>query len=323
MQIICVEAVDSCKPFSVMITEESETEVNPRVIAPYFEPSWIGYEHIGCFEIGDEMHIEHWFKFNDHMVPSLCWMQCSKRMMAHESGTKVYNVFVIHKGAYCGCGEHEYGKYGLVAEDKCEVGCLGDFNDMRCGGDTFYSAFEVEKFIPMFLNKHDKPVVRLEQEMLAKRVDPHSGIPAEIEETAPKVQIKETEGGTEANAEETVVAPETVEGRNERQNQEAIERGLENFEFYRSQYPHIQMDADDTRLVLPLQRGFVVDPSATYKIWYGENLRNEDIENNIGESCVEITVELHEHPKSWLDDEVMEYIDDGSGDAFDYNQLFL
>jgi len=311
IQVICTEAVDDCKPFSVMITEESDTEPTPRVIAPYFEPTFVGYEYIGCFEIGEEMHIEHWFEFNDNMKPSLCWSQCAMLMMEHESGNKVYNVFVIRKGAYCGCGEEEYGKYGLVQEDQCEVGCLGDIDDMRCGGEVFYSAFEIELFAPMFLEKQDNLVVALEQEAPAQEV--------EVEEEVTDLTV--LSNGFKVAAPNTTI--ETVEGKAERQMQEAINRGLATFEFYRSQYPNIEMSADDDTLVLPTQRGFVVDPSATYKIWYGENLRRVHFDDNIGQSCVSLTVELHQHPTSWLDDEVMEYIDDGSSTALDYNQLFL
>ena len=278
VQVSCQEALKHCLPFSVMITEQSPAEPNPRLIAPWIHPSGQGYEYIGCFQVGEEMHIQKWFGYNDQMVPNKCWELCAREMINHQGPPVIYDVFAIRKGAYCGCGGTEYGKYGLVEEDLCDVGCIGDIGLMQCGGTGFYSAFEMEWFDPMLLeHEGESPVV--------------------------------------------TVGNKTVEGRSEG-GQELANRGRDDFEFYYSQWPNLQMNANQQELVLPTQRGFVVDPAATYKIWYGENLRRVHFDDNIGESCMTLTVGLHSHPKSWLDSEKNELVDDGSS-SIDYNSLFL
>jgi len=279
VQVRCQPALEDCMPFSVMITEETLAEPEPRVIAPWIDPSHQGFEYIGCFETGEDMHIQHWFEYSDQMTPLNCWMKCARRMASLESEGVEYNVFVIRKGAYCGCGGKEYGKYGLVEEDQCDIGCLGNLQLMQCGGSTFYSAFEIEWYIPMLLEPEKSTVITVEDRI--------------------------------------------VEGRGGQKGDEVLTRGFDEFEYYYSLFSRSTMSANQKQLVLPTQRGFVVDRTATYKIWYGENLRRFNFEDNIGHSCVKMTVDLHDHPMSWLEDERNEVIDDESNSQLDYNELFL
>eukprot|EP01083_Nonionella_stella_P015967 44651_1 len=251
--VTCQPKVLHCDPFSVFITEENANQIQPKVIAPWFDPNDNGFEYIGCFEVGEAMHIQHWFALDDKMTPNLCYLQC----VSHEQ-QMFYNVFVIKNGGYCGCGT-EYGKYGLIDESKCNVQCLGDLDMMLCGGAGGYSAFEIEYYDKMLLQRD--------------------------------------EGNDNRN--------------------------IDQYEYYYSRFKTKRLSSNDEVLILPTQRGFVVDPSATYKIWYGENLRRINVENNIGESCVRLTIDVHDHPLSWLENEKEETIDDDVTEQLDYNQLFL
>merc|ERR1711902_135257 len=94
---------------------------------------------------------------------------------------------------------------------------------------------------------------------------------------------------------------------------------MEEYGYYYSAFPTKQISGSDKELTLPMQRGFTVDPMTVYKIWYGPNLRRRNVENNIGEICVSLTVDVHQHPISWLEAEREETIDDGVPNTFDYN----
>merc|ERR1739842_98328 len=111
------------------------------------------------------------------------------------------NVFAIKKGSHCGCGEEEYGKYGLVTDDECDVGCLGDLNLMRCGGIDHYSAFEIEWYTTMLLEHGEKETI-------------------------------------------VTVGNTTVEGRNDQEMGETVNRGIEDFEFYHTLFPTSGMNAN-------------------------------------------------------------------------------
>merc|ERR1712129_35658 len=213
------------------------------------------------------------FELREDMVSSVCMSACA--MHGDERGL-FYEYFVIRNGGYCGCGFGEYGKYGLVADSLCSVVCLGDLESTKCGGLEAYSAYEIEYYAPMMLEKSE-------------------GVLHSVNEN---VTVKEA-------------------------SDEKARDVLEEYEYYYSMYSSKGISGSDNTLTLPLQRGFTVDPMATYKIWYGPNLRRRDVEENAGESCVSLTVDIHEHPVSWLEAEREETIDDGASESFDYNQLFL
>ena len=275
--VICQQKVPNCEPFSIFITEQNQNQIQPKVIAPYFDPINNGFEYIGCFEIGEEMHIKKWFELDQSMTPNKCYFECLEYQMSKETDV-VFDTFVIKNGGYCGCG-NEYGKYGLIDESNCNVQCLGNIDLKMCGGINAYTAFQIEYYQKMML-QHDESIV------------------------------------FSINQNTTIT--------NGDNDNKANNRDIDNeYEYYYSKFIEQQLSANDDKLTLPLQRGFTVDPSATYKIWYGENLRRINIENNIGESCVSLTIDAHQHPLSWLENEKQELIDDGAEDKLDYNQLFL
>ena len=88
--VICQPKVTNCDPFSVFITEQNSNQIQPKVVAPYFDPNNKGYEYIGCFEIGEEMHIRHWFPLSEEMTPHKCYLKCACEIMRNHSNIMDY-----------------------------------------------------------------------------------------------------------------------------------------------------------------------------------------------------------------------------------------
>merc|ERR1719410_2020191 len=118
------------------------------------------------------MNIWHWFELSDAMLPSVCFLECALRGI---NESIFFEYFVIRNGGYCGCGMGEYGRYGLVADSRCNVPCLGDLEVVLCGGSDAYTAFEVEYYGPMMLEDAESVLFNVNENVTVQEASDEKG----------------------------------------------------------------------------------------------------------------------------------------------------